>query len=235
MKYTKEKMQTDIVESDILPIHELVIESEKYWIAYFDDFHNGYNLTGGGDGVGAGENHPMFGKKQSSETIAKKSGKNNSFFGKKRPEHSKWMLENMSGENHPMFGKKLSPETCAKMSEAKKGEKNSRYGIGAGSGEDHPFFGLTGENHPVFGYKHTPETIAKMSENMSGENNPMFGKTSPKRRPEYTQALCFFLFDLHAETDIKQKRKLFCEAFPNISKPTLYRWFRKWQTELESD
>ena len=50
-KYTKEKMQTDIIESDILPIHEVVIEREIYWIAYFDDFHNGYNRTKGGDGV----------------------------------------------------------------------------------------------------------------------------------------------------------------------------------------
>lgn len=50
-KYTKEKMQTDIIESDILPIHELVTEREKYWIAYFDDYHNGYNRTKGGDGI----------------------------------------------------------------------------------------------------------------------------------------------------------------------------------------
>ena len=50
-EYGKEKMQTDIIESEILPIHELVITREKYWIAYFDDYHNGYNRTKGGDGI----------------------------------------------------------------------------------------------------------------------------------------------------------------------------------------
>ena len=51
VEHGKEKMQTDIIESDIPPIHELVIEREIYWIAYFDDFHNGYNWTEGGDGL----------------------------------------------------------------------------------------------------------------------------------------------------------------------------------------
>ena len=63
-KYGKENMQTDIVESDILSIHDLVIEREIYWIAYFDDFHNGYNMAEGGKGgkIWVGE-HPMLGKK----------------------------------------------------------------------------------------------------------------------------------------------------------------------------
>ena len=50
VKYGKENMQTDIIESDILPIKEVVDEREKYWIAHFGDFGNGYNLTKGGDG-----------------------------------------------------------------------------------------------------------------------------------------------------------------------------------------
>ena len=47
-KYGKENMETDIIEGDLLPIPDLVNEREKYWIAYFDDFHNGYNQTEGG-------------------------------------------------------------------------------------------------------------------------------------------------------------------------------------------
>lgn len=50
VKYGKENMQTDIIE-EILPIHSLVCERERHWIAHFDDFHNGYNLTEGGDGI----------------------------------------------------------------------------------------------------------------------------------------------------------------------------------------
>ena len=50
VKYTKENMQTDIIETDILPIKEVVDEREKYWIAYFDDYHNGYNWDKGGTG-----------------------------------------------------------------------------------------------------------------------------------------------------------------------------------------
>ena len=49
-KYGQENMQTDIIEDNILPIPDLVDEREIYWIAYFDDFHNGYNQTIGGDG-----------------------------------------------------------------------------------------------------------------------------------------------------------------------------------------
>lgn len=34
-------------------------EREKYWIAYYDTYHNGYNETEGGDGVSMpGEKHP---------------------------------------------------------------------------------------------------------------------------------------------------------------------------------
>ena len=51
VKYGQENMQTDIIEDNILPIPDLVDEREIYWIAYFDDFHNGYNQTKGGDGI----------------------------------------------------------------------------------------------------------------------------------------------------------------------------------------
>ena len=50
VKYGQENMQTDIIEDNLLPIPDLVDEREKYWIAYFDDFHNGYNRTKGGEG-----------------------------------------------------------------------------------------------------------------------------------------------------------------------------------------
>jgi hypothetical protein len=51
----------------------------------------------------SGENHPMFGKKHSTESLTK-----------------------MSGENHPYFGKKLSFEHRMKIAESKFGKKPSR-------------------------------------------------------------------------------------------------------------
>ena len=126
-KYGKENMQTDIIESDILPIPDLVNEREIYWIAYFDDFRNGYNQTIGGDGMGSGENHPFFGKKRPDI-----SGENHPFFGKKRPDIS----EKMSGERNPMFGRS--------------GENSPAF---SRSGENSPNFGkkrpeMSGEKHP---------------------------------------------------------------------------------------
>ena len=73
---------------------------------------------------------------------------------------------------------------------------------------------------------------------ISGEKNGNFGNTGEKHNrtlPEYSQARWFFFLELHAVADIKQKRRLFLETFPDINKYTLWKWFRKWQAELESE
>ena len=49
VKYSKENMQTDTIQSGIMH-HEVLKIRERYWIRYFDDFRNGYNRTKGGDG-----------------------------------------------------------------------------------------------------------------------------------------------------------------------------------------
>jgi hypothetical protein len=63
-----------------------------------------------------GENHYMYGKKQSPETLEKiskaLSGENNPMYGKR-------------GENNPNFGRKASTETRKKMSKAQSGKKRS--------------------------------------------------------------------------------------------------------------
>jgi hypothetical protein len=46
----------------------------------------------------------------------------NSQYGKKRPEHSKWMSENRTGENNPCFGVKQDPELIRRRVE------NTDYG-----------------------------------------------------------------------------------------------------------
>ena len=70
-----------------------------------------------------GENHHMFGKTHSAETLAKMSeaqkGENNSMFGRTGKNNP---MFGRTGENHPMFGKTLSAETKAKMSEAHQGK-----------------------------------------------------------------------------------------------------------------
>jgi group I intron endonuclease len=79
-----------------------------------------------------GENHPMYGKTHSPDTLAKFSGENNHFFGKTHTVEAKVkMSEAKTGSNHPLFGirsedhpmygKKHSAEALIRMSEARKG------------------------------------------------------------------------------------------------------------------
>ena len=53
-------------------------------------------------------------------------------------------------------------------------------GEGAGSGKDHPHYGVFGENHPRYGkrYHHSKETITRMSLDRRGENINNYGKTT---------------------------------------------------------
>ena len=142
-KYGKENMQTDIIENNISPIKEVVNEREIYWIAYFNDFHNGYNQTIGGDGAGAGKQNPCFGRTGEKHPCFGRTGEKHPMFGKKRPEHSERMSKRMSGEKHPRFGK----------GHLIAGEKNPMFGNGhLIAGEKNPFFGkghlIAGEKNP---------------------------------------------------------------------------------------
>lgn len=63
LKYGKENFIYQIITE--LPADWNVIgKHEKYWIKFYNTFKDRkhYNLTGGGDGVGSGENHPNYGK-----------------------------------------------------------------------------------------------------------------------------------------------------------------------------
>ena len=120
-------------------------EVEKWKIAQLDTFHNGYNLTEGGEGGSpseetrrkiskalSGENHWMYGKrsedhpmygKQQSDEAKQKISENNAM--KNRPEARQKHSETMKG-------KTLSEETRRKISETLKGtyagENNPMYG-----------------------------------------------------------------------------------------------------------
>ena len=56
-KYGIENFTFEIIEECAL---EQLREREKYWIAYYDSYHNGYNATPGGDDIlpMPGEKHP---------------------------------------------------------------------------------------------------------------------------------------------------------------------------------
>lgn len=77
---------------------------EKIFINYYNAVKNGdfYNIAGGGQGVGAGENHPMYGRHHTFEAKRKIS-------------------DAMSGENNPMYGKCHTEKTKNKISMSKTG------------------------------------------------------------------------------------------------------------------
>ena len=124
-----------------------------------------YNICSGGDGVGVGEGHPMFGKNHSEETIAKMSDSNT---GKTpSPETRAKLSASQIGDKNTMFGKNHSPEAIAKISNAMKGKQ---------TGDKNPMFGRTGDKNHLFGKTLSPEHRAKISAAKTGEGNAMFGK-----------------------------------------------------------
>lgn len=133
------------------------------------------NLTVGGEGAGAGENHHMWGKPHPQKGI-------------KRP----WLRERYLGENNPQWGKKRSEETRKQMSASRTGKKLNRpLGSKSGmKGKAYPEEGkrklseaLKGRISPNWGRKASEETKAKMSASQKaraeklGENHPNIGRT----------------------------------------------------------
>lgn len=132
----------EILSTDITKEEADRLEKELIKLYGRKDLNEGtlVNLTDGGDGSGKrsteyskqhslrmkGENHPMWGKKHTSEWI-----KNNS---------------------NSQMGKKLSEETKKKMSESRKGQKRSeetkKKMSESLSGNKNPMFGRTGDKNP---------------------------------------------------------------------------------------
>ena len=130
-----EKYEYSVIEYDVP--EDKLNEREIFWISFFNSYHNGYNLTQGGDGMPkgykhseetrkkmsehhadvSGENHPMYGKHHSEEWKRKMRGENNPFYG------------SLAGKNNPMYGKKHSEETRKKLSDAIKGRHWYNNGV----------------------------------------------------------------------------------------------------------
>lgn len=67
-KYGIENFDFEIIEE--ITHENLLLEREKYWIKYYDSYHNSchYNITSGGEGV-SGYSHKLETKQQISDTL----------------------------------------------------------------------------------------------------------------------------------------------------------------------
>lgn len=148
-------------------------DKEVFYIDHLNSLvPNGYNCTTGGNngtrseetckriseslkGIFSGENHPLYGKKHSIESLRKMS---NAQRGKVA---SKLTLEKMSKSQ---MGKTLSLEHRKKISESNTGKRHSKETIEKLS-----------KLH--VGKKLSEETKKKISESTRSENHHMYGKT----------------------------------------------------------
>lgn len=107
------------------------IEADFWEREYIQNFRErGFdltNITPGGDGVGIGQNHPLFGK----------TGEQSPWFGRKHRLESrikqrnakigtKLSLAHRTKISNAMKGRKRTPEHCANLSNALKGNKNGK-------------------------------------------------------------------------------------------------------------
>jgi len=111
-KYGKENFTKEILERNIKS-HEILNDQEIYWIEKIDTYHNGYNLTKGGQG--------NLGRVASEET---KSKLKKAFTGRKRSEETKLKISEAAKKYN--VGRPVSEETRRKISEAMKGRKHKR-------------------------------------------------------------------------------------------------------------
>lgn len=150
---------------------------EQHWIAVFDTFRNGYNLTAGGEynkEVSEESRKRMSdshkGKKQPQELIEKrvKRGSEHFAYGKQRDEATRQKI------SQSLTGKKHSEETKAKRSKALMGRKMSQESIEksriARTGMKFSEQAKKNLSEAHKGNKHSEETKRKMSEAHKARN-----------------------------------------------------------------
>lgn len=150
---------------------------EQHWIAVFDTFRNGYNLTAGGEynkevseetRKRMSESHK--GKKQTQELIEKrvKRGSEHFAYGKQRDVATKQKI------SQSLTGKKHSEETKAKQSKAHTGRKMSQESVEksriARTGMKFSEQAKKNLSEAHKGNKHSEETKRKMSEAHKARN-----------------------------------------------------------------
>ena len=254
-KYGRDAFVVEILESDVPEV--LLSKLEILHIRFFDcKVPNGYNLTDGGDGS-KGISHSLESRKRISEAKKGKKlsldhrrklskaqkGDKNGFFGKTHtPETRRKLSEARKGKR----GVPHSVESRQKISEAKKGKTRSAATrkkisetLTGRKGAPHTPESRRKISDAKKGRTHSSETRRKISQNhadVSGENNPNFGKKhSPEtlrkiRRPEY-ESVHEYYFSLPVNMPIKEKNKRARKAFSNVPDKTMYKWFRRWESE----
>lgn len=167
-KYGIDSFTWQVIEQ--CKVDELEVR-EQHWIAVFDTFRNGYNLTAGGeynkefsDETRLRMSQSHKGRKQSKELIEKRvvRGKDHYTYGKPRSEDTRKKI------SISLTGKKQSEETKTKRAISKIGKKHSQESIekmriakvGKKASEQAKM--RLSESHK--GKKHSDETKRKMSE-----------------------------------------------------------------------
>ena len=208
-KYGIENMQTDTIE-EILPIHDLVTEREIYWIAHFDDFHNGCNLNIGGNGLDSETARKISRKRVADGTHHFLGGEITREINRKRVAdgthnfldsefQSEINRKRVADGTHHFLGGEIQSET-------------SRKRVADGT---HNFLG--GEiNH----------------KRVVDGTHPFLRENHPKARPEYEQAKWEFI--LLYPLGIKEARKQLFEKFSDVPQITIYKWVGKWQAEFQT-
>jgi hypothetical protein len=171
---------------------------EKYYIKEWNTkVPRGYNLTDGGDGIVTPSSETIalmrnakLGKKQSADSVAKRSGKNSVFYGKRGVNshnygrivsletRSKLRLA-FSGKNNPNYMKPVSKERREKISASKLGSKSkkatSRYfGVSLKSrNKTNPWFAYVEVNRKYIslGYYDSEEKAAHAYDRYVMENS----------------------------------------------------------------
>lgn len=137
-KYGWNNFTHEILEEVKCATREEVVEKLKSleikYVAEFDSYKNGYNMTEGGDHVGnnKGETHAWYGKKHSEESKQKMSISRIEYYksGGKHPkgmkgkthseEYKERLRQEMTGEGNPFYGKTHTEESRQKTSQTLK-------------------------------------------------------------------------------------------------------------------
>ena len=225
-EYGRKSFVFEILEDGIIPV--FLPEREKYWIAKFDTFHNGYNLTSGGE----------LSKEFSAETCQKISEAN-----KGKPAHNKG--KTLSQEQRQKISKNNAtkrPEVRQKISEANKGKKAWNKGKPRSEETKNKI------SKAKRGKKQSKETKNKISKALQGNiyNKGKKAWNKGKPRSEETKnkisiaretseriAARKFFFSLPTDMPLAKKRRHLYRKFPAISPSKMFQWCNKFDAELK--
>jgi group I intron endonuclease len=123
---------------------------EMLFIAACQSMETGYNMTVGGEGVGSGKDHPLFGKEV---PLSRREKHRSTLKGKKRPawvgalisaakkgqpgriwsaesrrKVADWVSKNRTGINNPRFGKTVTEQTRQRMRDGQRRAMTARAG-----------------------------------------------------------------------------------------------------------